>query len=88
MRKIDSPPAFDRRLVKFIKKNPDLKEKIEKVFKLLERDVKHPLLHSHRLSGRLARYFACSITYSYRLIFRFDQDYIYLRAIGSHDEVY
>jgi len=88
MRKIDSSLSFDKKLIKFLKKNSDLEKKIKEVFNLLERDVHHSLLHTHRLSGRLSGYFGCTITYNYRLVFRFDNDYIYPRAIGTHDEVY
>jgi len=49
----------------------------------------HSSLKTHRLSGNLKGYFAFSITYEYRLIFKFmAENKVLLLDIGTHDEVY
>lgn len=88
MRKIVSPPQFEKKLIKFLKKNPDLEIKISKIFSLLQKDVNHPLLKTHKLRGKYSLYFSSSITYEHRLIFVYDSDFVYLLTLGSHDDVY
>lgn len=88
MRTIHSSPAFERSLVKFFKRNPELFKKIEKVFALLEKDVHDPALDTHKLHGKLSQFYACKLSYDYRLVFIFDDKYIYPHSIGSHNEVY
>jgi mRNA-degrading endonuclease YafQ of YafQ-DinJ toxin-antitoxin module len=49
----------------------------------------HSSLKTHRLSGNLKGYLAFSITYEYRLIFKFmAENKVLLVDIGTHDEVY
>jgi mRNA-degrading endonuclease YafQ of YafQ-DinJ toxin-antitoxin module len=56
---------------------------------LLELDPFHPTLKTHKLQGKLKKYYSCSIDYYFRLIFDFlDNENIQLLDIGSHDEVY
>lgn len=88
MRQIVTSPQFENKLVKFLKKNPNLNNKITSVFRALAVDIKHPILKSHKLHGALSNFFACTLTYEYRLIFYFDQNFVYLHAIGSHNDVY
>lgn len=88
MRKIFSSPQFEKKLVRFLQKNPEYEKKIKIVFKLLEKDIRHPTLKTHRLHGKLSFLFSCSIAYQYRLAFSSDSKFIYPHAIGSHDDVY
>ena len=88
MRKIFSSPQFKKRLIKFLKRNSDLEQKVGSVFKILAKDPKHPTLQTHRLHGKLSQFFACTINYKYRLIFSYDSNFIYPHTIGSHDDVY
>jgi mRNA-degrading endonuclease YafQ of YafQ-DinJ toxin-antitoxin module len=49
----------------------------------------HSSLKTYRLSGNLKGYLAFSITYEYRLIFKFmAENKVLLVDIGTHDEVY
>ena len=88
MRKIIISAQFDKIFSKFVSKNPELKEKLRAVFGLLEKDIKHPLLKTHKLHGGMSVLYACSVTYYYRLAFSYDNKYIYPHTIGSHDDIY
>lgn len=88
MRKLAPTTSFVRDLDKFIIQHKDLSKTIEKVFRLLENDVKAAPLHTHKLHGKLLKLYACSINYKYRLIFEFDDEHIYLHYVGAHDDVY
>jgi mRNA-degrading endonuclease YafQ of YafQ-DinJ toxin-antitoxin module len=49
----------------------------------------HPSLKTHNLSGNLSACSAFSITYEYRVIFKFlTDDKALLIDIGTHDDVY
>ncbi len=86
--------GFNRSFRKITKKNPQLKEQIAKVLRLLADDPFTPSLKSHKLGGDLAGLWSCSIAYNCRIIFNFSEDeellemVILLVDIGSHDEVY
>jgi addiction module RelE/StbE family toxin len=86
--------GFKRSFQKVIKKNPQLKDKIFEVLRLLGEDPFIPSLKSHKLTGNLAGFWSCSVSYDCRIIFSFSEDeeclemIILLINIGSHDEVY
>jgi mRNA interferase YafQ len=86
--------GFNRSFRKIIKKNPQLKDQITKVLKLLADDPFTPSLKSHKLGGDLAGLWSCSVAYDCRIIFNLSEDeellemVILLVDIGSHDEVY
>jgi addiction module RelE/StbE family toxin len=88
--KIVTTSLFLRRLRKFLKKHPELRERFVLVVDSLSADPFNPRLRYHQLSGKLQGLQAVSITESYRLVLTviiFDQEIILL-DIGSHDEVY
>jgi len=86
--------GFKRSFTKIIKKNPQLKNKIFEVLRLLGEDPFRPSLKSHKLAGNLAGFWSCSVSYDCRIVFSFSEDkeileiIILLINIGSHDEVY
>ncbi len=86
--------GFKRSFRKITKKNPQLKNQIIKVLKLLADDPFTPSLKSHKLTGNLAGLWSCSVAYNCRIIFNLSEDekllemVILLIDIGSHDEVY
>jgi len=78
--------AFKRQLEKIVKKNPALKNKISKVFKILLKNPNSPLLKLHKLSGE--NNWAISITYSIRAVIHIDTGLIFFLRIGTHDQIY
>ncbi len=86
--------GFKRSFRKITKKNPQLKEQIIEVLRLLANEPFTPSLKSHKLGGNLAGLWSCSVAYNCRIIFSFSEDrellkmVILLIDIGSHDEVY
>lgn len=88
MRKIAMSDAFKRRLNSFIKQHRELDSQLEKTLAALESDIHQPSLKTHKLHGKMFAYHACSINYHHRLVFRFDEQYIYPQSIGDHDDVY
>lgn len=85
-------PTFKRTLKRLLKKNKELGESIGKTLKLLETDIFHPTLKTHKLKGRFEGSWACSVAYDLRIIFKFiefeNAEAILLQTIGTHDEVY
>jgi len=81
-------PVFERRLTKFLGFHPDLKKQIKEILKLLSQDVHSPSLKTHKLHGKLGSSYACSINHYYRIVFSFDENFVYLESVGSHDDVY
>jgi mRNA-degrading endonuclease YafQ of YafQ-DinJ toxin-antitoxin module len=56
---------------------------------LFKEDIFNPRLKTHKLKGNLSDYYAISITYSERLVFRILKDgSVYLIEIGPHDICY
>jgi len=70
-------------------KHPVLSERFQQKLSLFCNEPFHPSLKTHNLSGSLAGYWAISITYEYRLIFKFISDKkVLLIDLRTHDEVY
>lgn len=86
--------GFKRSFRKITKKNPQLKNQIVKVLRLLVDDPFTLSLKSHKLTGNLAGLWSCTVAFNCRIIFNFSDDnnllemVILLVDIGSHDEAY
>ncbi len=94
-RKLVLSKAFEKSYQKFTGKNQALKESINKALLKLQADAYDPSLKTHKLSGKLAIYMACSCGYDCRIIFAIEKDLsdpnneiILLLDIGTHDDVY
>ena len=93
-RKLLLSKSFEKSYRKFITKRPLLKSVIGKALLKLEEDAFAPELRTHKLSGNLYGYLACSCGYDCRIIFSIEQDsktkieLILLVDIGTHEEVY
>jgi mRNA-degrading endonuclease YafQ of YafQ-DinJ toxin-antitoxin module len=88
MRKILTTKTFDKVFIKLSSKNTDLHLQIIETLKILSQDVNDTRVKTHKLSGNLKEFFACSVNYSIRIVFKYDHEYIYLETVGTHDEVY
>lgn len=90
MFKIVTTSYFLRRLRKFLKKHPELRERFTQVVDGLTADPFDPRLKYHQLSGKLHGLQAVSINDSYRLVLTviISGQEIILLDIGGHDEVY
>ena len=85
--------GFNRSFRKITNKNPQLKDQIAKVLRLLADDPFTPSLKSHKLGGELAGLWSCSVASDCRIIFNFSEDEELLEMVIllvdiSHDEVY
>ena len=86
--------TFVRALKRTSRKNPALKQDIEETLRLLQENPFASQLATHKLRGKLAGSWACSVGYDLRIIFDFvkrtnqPEDDILLLEIGTHDEVY
>jgi len=94
-RKLVLSKAFEKSFQKFTSKNPLLKVAIAKALYKLTNDAFDPSLRTHKLSGKLALYLACSCGYDCRIIFTIEEDiqnpkfeHILLLDIGTHEDVY
>jgi len=94
MRTIIWSNTFLKAYRKFIRKQPDQRNEIEKALRLLAEDSFDPQLETHKLKGKLSGTWACSAGYDVRIIFEFIKEEgkrgedIFLIEIGTHDEVY
>ena len=81
--------SFARAFKKTIKKNPELQEKLEEALKLFVNDPFHPVLGTHKLSGKLKGHHAFGLGYDFRVVIKFvDREEVALISIGRHEEVY
>ena len=81
---------FERRLERFRRVHPDLRQRIARVLIDLEKDPFQPHLRLHSLQGELDGLQAVRITYSYRLTLTLkivEREIIPL-DVGSRDEEY
>jgi len=78
--------AFQKQLKKLIKKNPKLRVKIKKMFKLLIKNINHSGLKLHKLKGE--NNWSISITHNIRIVIHLEKNQIFCLRIGSHNQVY
>lgn len=51
-------PGFQRAYRRFVKKNPDLRKRLDHVLSRMQDDVFEPSLATHKLSGNLRQFWA------------------------------
>ncbi|MEH2392368.1 MAG: type II toxin-antitoxin system mRNA interferase toxin, RelE/StbE family [Nostoc sp.] len=73
--------GFKRSFRKITKTNPQLKNQIVKVLRLLADDPFTPSLKSHKLTGKLAGLWSCSVAYDCRIIFNLSEDETLLEMV-------
>ena len=94
MKKLIYAKAFRRAFKKHVRQRPELLPLAEDVLRRLSEDPFDPALHSHKLKGKLARLWACTVDYDSRILFMFLADpktgdeAILLVSMGTHKEVY
>jgi toxin HigB-1 len=81
---------YKKRLIKFLRKHPELKAPYFKAYRLLEANPFHPSLRLHALQGKLAGLHSVSINLSYRITIEFliQGRQIIPIHIGDHEAVY
>lgn len=92
IRQLISSPAVLRAAKKYLKRRPDSRVALQATLELLELDAFDARLKTHKLKGKFAGVWSCSVEQDLRVLFEFvskeDQESILLLTIGSHDEVY
>lgn len=82
--------SYLRRVVRFLRRHPELRKPYAKTLALLEANPHHPSLRLHALSGRLTGIYSVSINLSYRITIELliqDQTIVPIN-VGDHDAVY
>lgn len=82
----DTTLHFDKLLAKKLKKNPQLKNKINKQIGLLKIDLKYPSLKLHKLEGKRAEEYSIWIEGNLRFVFLIVKSTILFTDIITHDE--
>jgi len=80
--------SYERQLIKFIRRHPELREHYAKTLRLLEINPQHPSLRLHKLNGKLQAYYSVSINMKFRIMIDFvvKDEVVILISIGSHSE--
>ena len=81
---------YSRRFIKDFKKIPSsIKKSCLGRIDLFAKDQYHPLLHNHRLEGKLKDFYSININADWRIIFQYiNKNKIYLVEIGTHSNLY
>jgi addiction module RelE/StbE family toxin len=94
MRQLVWSNTFRRALRRTLRRQPHLRPDLESTLRLLQEEPFAPRLATHKLKGKLAGTWACSVAYDVRILFEFvpspegGEDDVFLVEIGSHEEVY
>ncbi|MDO8429382.1 MAG: type II toxin-antitoxin system mRNA interferase toxin, RelE/StbE family [Candidatus Daviesbacteria bacterium] len=83
-RQINYTPQFLKSLKHLPKDQLNHLSEKEKIFL---KDPYDPRLKTHKLSGKLRKFYAFSVSYHWRIVFHFVGEDIYFDNIGTH-EVY
>lgn len=74
MRQLVLTPKFKRAFRKFVKRNPEIQQRIEESLQQMEADVFFPNLGTHKLGGKLDGLQSCSCGYDCRIVFSIEED--------------
>jgi mRNA-degrading endonuclease YafQ of YafQ-DinJ toxin-antitoxin module len=89
MIQVRESPAFQRSYKKLIKGKPDLQKKFRERLALFIANPYDPLLETHKLKGKMKKFWAFSLNHSLRVAFVFeDSNSVRLENVGPHDDVY
>jgi mRNA interferase YafQ len=88
MKRIVPSKRFRRAFRRYVRRHPELRQRIEVVIEQMAVDVFAPVLETHLLKGKLEGFQSCSCGYDCRILFRIEEEEIILLDIGTHDEVY
>lgn len=84
--------SFVRAARRMVRKRPHVAHDLQVALTQLSEDAFHAQLRTHKLKGKLAGSWACSVGYDLRIVFSFVEDQgeeaILLEAVGTHEEVY
>ena len=85
-------PTFKRAARRITKKSLWLADDIAETLRLLETDPRQPALRTHKLTGDLDQFWACSAGYDLRIMFQYgrhkDRLAVVLETVGTHNEIY
>lgn len=63
-----------------------LQEEVQQKIGLFKKDPHHSFLKTHKLKGKMRRYWSFSVNYDYRIVFEYDsKNTIALLSVGNHD---
>jgi mRNA interferase YafQ len=85
---------FERAYRRLVKKDPSMREAIDRTLRRMSENPDDPRLRTHHLSGQLAGLYASSVAYDCRIVFskqknaKAKAEVLLLIDIGTHDEVY
>ncbi len=79
---------YSRRFEKLVRRNPDLREKVDRKLQLLVADRDYPSLRLHKIEMVGETVWSISVDLKIRILFSYIEDGILLFDIGSHEEVY
>lgn len=82
--------AFEKKFEKYKRElTQNKRERLKKRLEIFKENVFDRRLNTHKLKGNLSDYYAFSISYSDRIVFKIINDKgIYFIEIGSHDVCY
>lgn len=77
---------FKKKLKKYLSKKPQLRQKVVKQLHLLEKNIEHPSLKTHKLKGKRSTEYAIWIEGDLRILFMLVDDGLLLTDLIKHDE--
>ena len=82
--------AFEKQFDKYKKRLTDAEsERLRKRIEIFKDDIFDRRLRTHKLRGNLRDYYAFSISYSDRIVFKIlDDEGVYFIEVGEHDVCY
>ena len=82
--------SYENRVIKFLKKHPELRDQYKKTMTLLELNPYHPSLRLHQFKTSCFSGYSVSINMSYRISIEFQiiEEKIIPVDIGDHQEIY
>ena len=88
MLKIHRTSQFKKDFKKAVKSGKEIDLLIEIIEKLAKKETFPPKNRDHSLSGNYANFCECHIQPDWLLIYKYDQETLYLTRTGSHSDLF
>ncbi|MBI5620235.1 type II toxin-antitoxin system mRNA interferase toxin, RelE/StbE family [Candidatus Gottesmanbacteria bacterium] len=85
---IHESSTYSRKLEKLVRRDVNLREKIDRKLQVLIADRNYPSLRLHKIEVVGDAVWSISIDLKIRILFSYVKDGVLLFNIGDHDEVY
>jgi len=88
MKEVHTSTAFEKDIERLIKRNKDMEKLKSAIHSLVRGEKLDQLYRDHKLTGNYDGYRDCHIESDWLLIYKYDEDTLFLVRTGTHSDLF